>query len=370
MKKEKHIENLLQKYTLGDLSPQEAGDLSSLLAEGDGNPEVKTVMDTVWQASFYEKSDVPTEKLWNRLKQNLPAETLQLQVDIVSSFRKILPFLKYAAVIVITVGLTWFGKDIFTGKSSGRSADASDGDKNVIAVSFGSKSKVTLPDGSTVNLNSGSTLTYPSKFSRTSRNVYVEGEAFFDVQKDPKHPFYVKTRDIVIKVLGTKFNVKSYSDEKTIQATLVTGLIEIYSSKKGITDKNRLIALQPNQQATIEKGANGLTIIDTKDQPQESIVKLSKGIAVSKQIDVAPVVAWKDNRLIFRDEKFTDLSRKLERWYDVEIEIKDPELRNALFSGVFVKETIEQALTALRLATPFQYEMKKNRITIFNKTKL
>lgn len=365
MKKDKNIEELLQKFRLGDLLPQDANQLSSILHEGDGIAEVKSVMDSIWQKSFYDHPEIPTEPLWRRVKQNLPVDSVQTQFESATPFKNLIPFLKYAAVIILTIGFTWLGNEFFSGRTSGTSANDNNSDNSVITVSYGSKSKITLPDGSTVNLNSGSTLRYPAKFSRLSRNVYVDGEAFFDVRKDPKHPFYVKTGDITIKVLGTKFNVKSYSDESTIQTTLVTGSIEIYSNKKEISEKNRLLTLQPNQQVTIEKKPGGLKVIGDEVKKAEKTESLRKFIAVSKKIDVIPIVAWKDNRLVFREEKFTDLSRKLERWYDVGIEIKDPELRTALFSGVFVKESIEQALDALKIATPFRYQIKKNQIIIW-----
>ena len=364
MNKEKDIEDLLRKFAQGDLSAQEAKQLASLSHEGDTNMELKVILDNFWQKSFFDQTNVPSQEMWSRVNQNLPVDYGQKPFIQRTRLQKLMPFMKYAAVFILSVGLTWIAKDFLGVSFNKSSADDNNGDNNVITVSYGSKSKITLPDGSTVNLNSGSTLRYPAKFSRLSRSVYVDGEAFFDVIKDPKHPFYVKTRDITIKVLGTKFNVKSYADERTIQTTLVTGSIEIYSNKKEISEKNRLLSLQPNQQVTIEKKPDGLKVIGEKDKKGEKIGSLSKFIDVSKQIDVISIVAWKDNRLVFRDEKFADLSRKLERWYDVDIEIKDPELKTALFSGVFVKETIEQALDALKMATPFRYQIKRNQITI------
>jgi transmembrane sensor len=365
MEKEKDIIGLLQKFNQGNLSPEDGKRLSMLMHQGDSDSVVCAEMENSWQESSHDHLSIPSDEIWNRLKQNISPEIISS--DDKNSARRIkwMPFLKYAAVFILAVGLTWFAKDFLSTKSS--SQLAGNADNNVITVSYGSKSKVILPDGSRVCLNSGSTLRYPAKFSRVSRNVYVEGEAFFDVRKDPLHPFYVKTRDITIKVLGTKFNVKSYADEKTIQATLVCGSIEVYSNKKEITEQNRLLALKPNQQVTIETKSKDVKVVDplSQNEKQNNIINNADNtISVNKQIDVAPIVAWKDNRLVFRDENFVDLSKKLERWYDVVIEIKDPELKTALFSGVFVKETVEQALEALKLATPFRFQMKKNQITI------
>jgi ferric-dicitrate binding protein FerR (iron transport regulator) len=363
MNNQSNIEDLLRKFKRGNLSPQEAKELASVLKEGDSNTTLKNTLDNYWQNSSNAEFDVPTDKLLKNLRHNLKNDFEKRSV----SFKERLiitlkPVYKYAAIIIVTMGLTWFAKDFFFTKNF--NYDTGKDAVSEITVSYGSKSKVILPDGSVVKLNSGSTLRYPSHFDRSSRNVYIEGEAFFDVKKDAQHPFFVKTKEITIKVLGTKFNVKSYADEKTIQTTLVTGSIEIYSNKSEITEKTRLLVLQPNQQATFEKTTEEISVTRQKENSDKISPIPSKQLRLLSEVDVNPIIAWKDNRLTFRDERFIDLSKKLERWYDVEIEIKNDDLTNVLFSGVFVKETIEQALNALKLTTPFTYEMKKNHIII------
>jgi ferric-dicitrate binding protein FerR (iron transport regulator) len=282
----------------------------------------------------------------------------------VSPIKKLIPFIKYAAVIIFSVGLTWFAKDFYIYSKHEPLANSLSEAHSEISVSYGSKSKLILPDGSLVYLNSGSTIRYPARFDHSTRNVYLDGEAFFDVKKDPLNPFYVETRDITIKVLGTKFNIKSYCDENTIETTLVTGSIELFSNRNIISNKKPLIVLKPKQQAIFEKQTGEISISDQTENPGKTTIKPVRSLLVQSKIDVNPVIAWKDNRLIFREENFADLSRKLERWYDVEIKIQDEELARASFSGVFVNETIEQALNALKIATPFQYQMNKNNIII------
>jgi len=225
--------------------------------------------------------------------------------------------------------------------------------ENEVSVLYGSKSKITLPDGSTVHLNSGSVLSYPAQFATDNRKVSIKGEAYFDVKKDPNHPFLVRTNGVTVRVLGTKFNVKSYPDEKTVETTLVTGKVELYANNQEINDKNRLMVLAPNQQAVFE----------VQKGKKDSIISMVH----NQNVNVNPIISWKDNRLMFRDEKFADLAQKLERWYNVDIQINDFKLQNTSFSGVFVKETVEQSLNALKLATPFKYRMEKNQIIILRK---
>lgn len=365
MNGQNNIKDLIEKFREGRLSPLEAKELAMLAKKGDQTEGFKSLLDDIWQKSSDIEIETPSDSMLNRLIGDIEKEVDLPAASGGKSVRLSLnSYFKYAAIILLTMGITWFAKE-YLDKKNKATVNSNNLVNNEITVSYGSKSKVTLPDGSTVNLNSGSTLRYPAHFDKESRNVYIEGEAFFDVKKDPKHPFYVKTNSITIKVLGTRFNVKSYSDEKTVQTTLVSGTIEIYSNKKSLKEKDRLVVLKPNQQAICEIKKEEVVVSGSQPEPEKKEMEPIKSISVNPKVDVIPVISWKDNRMVFRDEKFADLSQKLERWYNVEIEIKDENLRQALFSGIFVKETIEQALNALELATPFHYQMEKNHIVIY-----
>ena len=357
------IKELLEKFKQDELSASEAKELTKIAKEGDSNDNIKNILTEYWLQPVSGNIQIPAEALFRKIQKNIP-ETKQTK-RYINFVDRITPLIKYAAVVVVSVGLTLLARSIFT-ENNTNSQLANQAENSIITVSYGSKSKIVLPDGTNVSLNSGSTLKYPAKFSKISRNVYVEGEAYFDVVKDKNHPFYVKTKDITVKVLGTKFNVKAYTDENTIQTTLVCGSIEIYSNKKEITPKNRIIELYPDQQVTLLADETGdLNVINDKEKGKSRTSELAlRPIKLKEKIDVAPVIAWKDNRLVFRDDNFVDLARKLERWYDVKIEIDNNELKSVLFSGIFVNETIEQALDALKIATPFKYKMKKNHILI------
>jgi len=359
-----NIKYLLKKLKEDDLSLSETQELASHLEKGDLNEELKKELTEIWQDSEQDDIEVPSGQMLARLKRHLqiaePGNALPKKSPFV---RLIRPFFRYAALIVFTAGFTWIIKDRTTRRDfidiSPTPAEAF----NDISVPLGSKTRVVLPDGSVVNLNSGSSLRYPARMDSSLRYAYVEGEAFFDIRKDSRHPFYVKTRDITIKVLGTKFNVKSYADEKTVETTLVSGKIEILSVKGIKSDKQQILVMKPNQQAIFQRLSGEIVISELpENSPEQEIRPVER--RVFKKVDVNTIIAWKDNRLLFRDESFDELSRKLERWYDVDIEIQDKDLAKALFSGIFENETIEQALDALKLATPFKYKMNKNKIII------
>lgn len=350
-----NIEELLRKFNTGNLSPLEAKEFAKILKQGDDNDELKKVLTTYWDKTENTDIDTPTYQLLERLKAGIKEGEIKRRYSI--QRKAIFTFMKYAAVVLITVGVTWFVKDFISDNAISVKPIAFQRTdslhQNEISVLYGSKSKVTLPDGSTVNLNSGSVLRYPARFNNESRNVTIEGEAYFDVKKDPTHPFYVRTNGITVRVLGTRFNVKSYPDEKTVEMTLVTGKIELYANGLKINDKNRLLVLAPNEQAVfkVKRGNN------------DSI----ESMEYNKQVNVTPIISWKDNQLMFKDEKLINLAQKLERWYNVDINIQDEKLRSMTFSGVFVKETIEQSLNALKLAAPFRYKMEKNKVVISSK---
>jgi ferric-dicitrate binding protein FerR (iron transport regulator) len=330
-----------------------------LVKQGDENVELKGILTSYWLKASNDIVDIQSDVMLKKIKSRIKAEKPQQKISNVKRRNeKLFMFMRYAAIIVLTFGLSWFSKDLINNKIANNGNKEEKIADNEISVSYGSKSRIKLPDGSSVILNSGSTLKYPGRFDKLSRNVFITGEAYFDVSKDKEHPFYVKTNGITIKVLGTKFNVKSYPEEKIVQATLVTGSIELYSNRNGICKNNRLAILKPNQQAIIEIG-NSKSTNGCKNN-LDSI----KSISINNQIDVVRYISWKDNRLDFRDEKFINLSHQLERWYNVEIEIKDDKMKETLLSGVFMKETIEQSLKALKLTMPFKYTINQNHIVI------
>ncbi len=362
MKTTADIEKLLQKFKSGTLSPDEAKDLLLQVKKGDENNNLKTLLTNYWDSSDREIATYISTKILKDLKKvlNLPNPTIPtLKINRRKHVTRNL--LGYAAVFFMATCITWLTKDYVNSKQS--VTDQIIKTKNTeISVPYGSKSRIILPDGTIVNLNSGSFIKYAVNFSSTQREIYIEGEAFFDVAKDLENPFYVKTKDITVKVLGTKFNIKSYPEEKTVQTTLVSGALEIYSNKK--RTKQPLITLSPNQQAIVEKETDSITTCHAVNIIQETDLIAPEPISIGSPLDMSQVIAWKDNRLTFRDDSFYELARKMERWYNVNIEIKDKELAKKQFSGVFVNETVEQALNALKMVTPFEYKMKKNNILI------
>jgi transmembrane sensor len=225
-----------------------------------------------------------------------------------------------------------------------------------ISTKPGSRSKLVLPDGSTVWLNAGSKLAYNSNFGATDRSVHLTGEAFFDVRKTGL-PFIIHTGAVQIKVLGTAFNVKSYPSEKTIETTLIRGVVEITMDKR----PEKKFTLYPNEKLVLVNETDE----KTNKKLAEDILPLAviKPLVLTKDSSIIET-SWKDNKLLFQDETFDELAKQIERWYGVSIVFKNNKLKNIRFTGVFEKETIEQALDALQYTAAFNYNLKDNLITI------
>jgi ferric-dicitrate binding protein FerR (iron transport regulator) len=232
---------------------------------------------------------------------------------------------------------------------------------NIITTRLGSTSNIQLPDGSVVWLNAGSKLTYNKDFGKGIREVLLSGEGFFDIVKDPTRPFLIHATSIDIKVLGTAFNVRAYPEDKTSEISLIRGRIEV-SLKNRSNDK---INLSPNEKLIVDNTlatTSGDTTLSQRPH-QEPLVLINK-IQPNPRDSSIDEIQWIDNKLVFNDEPFHELAARIERKYGVEITIKDAVLQQKRFTGSFTNETIEQAMEALTITSPFLYERKNNQIII------
>lgn len=256
-------------------------------------------------------------------------------------------WVKVAAILLMGLGLGWFLKMYQGGNVPDDDVIA----YNEIIVPIGEKSQLVLSDGTHVWINSGSHFKYPSQFKAKSREVFLTGEAFFDVEHDEEKAFTVTTKDSQIKVLGTAFNVKSYPDDAKTRTTVVRGLVSVQSTLHKIP----AVFIHPNQAVEIksdyvqsQSGDNTLKILD--------------------EVNVNASISWKDQSLVFADEPLEDMVKKMERWFNVKIVLNDERLRQERYNGKFVNnETVYQVLEAIKITTPIQYSAKNNEIIITRK---
>ncbi|WP_140484928.1 FecR family protein [Flavobacterium sp. GSA192] len=213
---------------------------------------------------------------------------------------------------------------------------------NQIKIPYGKTFVVTLSDGTVVNMNAGSSLKYPVQFIKGhNREVVLEGEAFFDVTKDKKHPFIVKTRGMDVKVLGTKFNMSSYKEEADINTVLVEGSVSLSSEAK------------PNEKTMLVPGEKG-----TWNNQKTAI-------AVEK-VDTRIYTEWMTGELVFRKATFREIIIRLERTYNVTIENNKKELLDKKFNASFNKniESIDKVLQTMSEIQNFTYKKEGKLIKI------
>ncbi|WP_163712827.1 FecR family protein [Mangrovibacterium lignilyticum] len=182
---------------------------------------------------------------------------------------------------------------------------------NTLVVPYGKRSRVKLPDNTVVWLNSGSKLAYPAKFEQNKREVYLQGEAMFDVSHDEKSPFYVLTSEMDVKVLGTSFNISAYDDDSTVNTVLVRGSVELRY-------KNKLLGMPAS-----EKMVPGMLAVF--DSERKSVVQI--------KVDPKNFTSWKDGYLVLENSTLGDIAKRLSRYYNVQIEFEKQQLEAETFSG-------------------------------------
>lgn len=232
---------------------------------------------------------------------------------------------------------------------------------NEISTRNGSRTRISLPDGSTVWLNAGSKLVYDKDFDSKQREVSLTGEGYFDVVKNPDKPFIIHAGKVDIKVLGTLFNVKSYPGEKSTEASLIHGSIEVM-----IKDRpQEKIILKPNEKIIVSNEPGQETTGALKPAAgNEPIVAISH-LSYEPNDSTIIETSWVENRLIFQNEPFKDLAVKLERWFGVSVQFENEQVQQLRFRGSFTHETIHQALAALKITGGFNYKIDDNKVIIY-----
>ncbi len=216
---------------------------------------------------------------------------------------------------------------------------------NQLVIPYGNRSKITLSDGTTVWLNAGSRLVYPSVFVEKTREVLLFGEAFFEVTENKDRPFVVKTSALAVKVLGTSFNVSAYPDDNAIQTVLEEGSVAIRKNGAQLFEKD--IVLKPNQLASFNKGTNESKVYD---------------------VDASYYTVWTKGLLSFDEIELSRVLKKVERYYNVQVNYPDPVLGTTKITGKLdlnrnVEEVFEYiakvSLTTVDKVNYNTYEIKK-----------
>ena len=332
----KHIDELIANYLTEGLDKNALDELKTWIAASAENQQYFIRQREIWfsavsreAASVYDK-DKAFENFRNRVES---------QKEIQSTSRRgfsLSALWRYAAVvaIIIAVGCIsyWQGevnvKDTF--------ADIS------VEAPLGSKTKLYLPDGTLVWLNAGSRMTYSQGFGVDNRKVELEGEGYFEVKRNEKIPFFVKTKDLQLQVLGTKFNFRDYPEDHEVVVSLLEGKVGL----NNLLREEKEAVLSPDERAVLNK-ANGLLTVES--------------------VTASNASHWTDGYLFFDEELLPDIAKELERSYNVKIHIANDSLKTFRFYGNFVRreQNIQEVLEALASTEKMQYKIEERNITIY-----
>lgn len=358
MKTQHHIDQLILNYLEGGLSREERHELEVWLREDAANQSYLEEMQAVWIAAETELqiTDDVIGQEWEKLEKrhfSKPGNTFNWQ-----------RWAKIAAIFLLGALFSW---GISSYQMNSYFAEL---EESVIEAPMGAKSTITLPDGSTVILNAGSVLKYAGDFGKSIREVSLEGEAFFEVAQDKSKRFQVRTSDITVKAYGTKFNVKSYGDERTIETTLVEGSVSIVKNNRQKSKKEELF-LKPHEQLVFYKASEEIEPVEAVTpeaaQPEQTVERKPEKILISKGIDPQLFTSWTEDRLIMKSEPMQKMVIKIERKYNVKIHFEDADLKDFRFSGIIENETLENVLAAISIASPIDYTLKDRDVWLRKK---
>lgn len=359
----KKTEDLITGFIEGSITDDELKDLINELKNNPGKRKAFNEYIDIWQATLKARKtdDYNAEKAWHKLKCEIRDSVGRPYES--SSYKLVGKIQRVAAAVIIAAiaGTLAF----YLVKNTGIS-----GKNEVLSeyiIPYGSRSQIILPDGTDIWLNSGSRIKYDNGFGRHNRNIFLEGEAYFDVSRDEKLPFIVNTSEITIKVLGTAFNVKAYPDEDVVETTVERGIVQVKSDARS-TGKWDGIILRANQKLLYTRknetvNTDDYSAVDNTRQKSVSNLEPQKAI-INDNVSTKVYTSWKDNRWIIEREELQSLAVKLERRYNVSIVINDESLKNYVFSGILEDETLEQVLEAIKLTAPILYKIDQKRVVL------
>lgn len=381
---------LLARKLAGEATPEELAELDQLLTTQPEAIFYAELLMQVWQEGK-DKTETPSEKNWQQHIARLqpafarpPASFDKLRAGAEGepellafagdSLTAQVPFYKRRLVrlalllflpLVVAAGIYYIST-----RSAARALAARQEHNIELYAEMGARKIARLPDGTKVWLNAGSRLRYDTGMNqRDTRSVTLSGEAFFDVVKNREKPFVIHTGKVAIRVLGTAFNVRAYPGERLTEATLIRGSIELTVTSRPY----QKIILKPNEKFAL--------IEDTPSKHTPAGIHPAVPAGVNAQNaekliiqDIQPVhiadkeyveeVSWTDNEFVFQNETLEELLPRMERWFNVRMEINNPALKEYHFTGVFHKETIDEALAGMQMIQPFKYKITNNHVLI------
>ncbi|MBZ5856918.1 FecR family protein [Flavihumibacter profundi] len=330
------------------------------------NPDEQTLIENareryleLFNALALSDREEQEELLINRLDQLEEPPVVQMMDYPNRNQSSLIPFLLKVVGAVAALAVIWVGYYFLNTRNEVKTELT-----RSFVANYGERKNFQLPDGSIVILNAGSRMSITGNYGKTSRDIYLEGEAFFDVKHNSSMPFIVHTPAMDVKALGTAFNVKAYPGEKGTETSLLRGQVEVTLKK----DNDRKIILNPNQKVHWEKITDDVkqevTVTGNRKQHNIAADPFVTKLEKTEMGDVQEV-GWIENKLIFNDNALKDIAPLMERWYGIKVVFGDEETKNYRFTGTFEKENLEMVLDVLKESRSFHYNiLPGNVITV------
>jgi len=318
--------NLIEKYKRGKCSPQEKELLEKYLKSFQNNPGE-------WNENEMGNQRITEEKIYSGIMNNINKEKYHYFTKAFFSPS----LLKRAASIIfflIIVSGILYVSGIFEQKTGSVVW-------NEKVTLSGEKSIITIPDGSIVTLNADSKLKYPDQFDDKIREVYLEGEAYFEVHHNSNRPFIVHSENLSTTVLGTKFDISAYPEKRTITVSLLEGKVKVSREEKG--KDNEIVVLKPKEQLLYDKENN---------------------VSSFEQFDSLEAVGWKDNIYKFENEPLGEVLSQLERAFGVKFKLDDQSVLLQKITIKFEKKSLQTVVDVIKSLTGLDYKILKENNNI------
>ena len=340
------LDELMTAKLSGTLDDAGLRELTELLEAHPERAQELALLEQYWQA--VPVGEAPADTVFSEMMAKAePAEATK-----VVRFRH--DWWKWLAAAIVIGVLINFGLRLLPG-------DRFNPEKALLVETRnGERKQFRLSDGSIVHLNASSSLRLD--LNKDSREIWLEGEAYFEVAKDPKRPFIVHAAAMNIQALGTSFNVKAYPGDSRYETTLLEGAVEVYLNKT----PSHKIRLRPYEKVAYDNN-HAITSPERKLEIKPVISKgvLAKANTLPAIDSTISETAWVSNRLQFEALNFEQLATLLERWYGVKIIFRNNQVKKYVFSGSFASETVTQALQALQLTEDFHFDNNGTQIIIY-----
>ena len=317
------------KHVNGTAAVNESDETRAIFSAGEDNEQLRDFVANDWNVVM--NSDITTGETLRPLLDSIHHQIRLSEFKQSNTLiRRLSGIYTRAAAVILIPLLAATGLLLLKG-------GAGNGERGAIASIYapaGSRVSFSLPDGTEGMLNSGSTLNYSMPFEK-ERNVTLTGEAWFDVTHDTEHPFRVSAGNLDLTVLGTSFNVNAYPDENYSEVVLERGSILVKCEKY-----NEGMVMQPSERLIYRNG------------------KVTRSNA-----EPSKYLSWTEGKLVFRSDSMSEVARRLERWYNVNVELMDCDLENYSFRATFEDDPLEEVLKYLSMTSPIRYEITPRKLT-------